>query len=117
MPLYKKVKYSHTPFPQVILDEEKRSRIYYLSSQEWFIGGSKESNCMSARNIALLIAKKELGENFLYNSRYKTNQIFKFKIFNYTLINNLLRFPYMKNFYIITVQFVFQVFRFLGSFR
>ena len=64
VPLYKKVRYSHTPFPQIIIDEEKRSRIFYLNSQEWLLGGSKECSCRDACNIALLIAKKELGQSF-----------------------------------------------------
>ncbi|CAF0713758.1 unnamed protein product [Brachionus calyciflorus] len=60
-PLYKKVRYSHTPFPQVIIDDVKRSRVFYLNGLHW-LACSKESNCISARNIAFLIARKEFGE-------------------------------------------------------
>ena len=94
VPLYKKVRYSHTPFPQVIIDNEKRSRIYYLNSQEWLIGGSKESNCMSARNIALLIAKKELGSHF-YNKTWKKS----FFNFNCKKLQNLINLPLFHNFF------------------
>jgi len=74
-PLYKKVRYSHTPFPQVLIDGVDRSRIVYLKNYEWLIGGSKESTCMSARNIALLISKKELGKNFVHKTSYKPNKL------------------------------------------
>lgn len=94
VPLYKKVRYSHTPFPEIIIDEEKRSRIYYLKSQEWLIGGSKESNCMSARNIALLIAKKELGNNFYRKSSKKS-----FFNFNCKKIQYLINLPLFHNFF------------------
>ena len=59
-PMYKKVQYSHTPFPQIIIDGKKRSRIFYLNSIEW-LESSKESKIIAARNIALLIGKKELN--------------------------------------------------------
>jgi hypothetical protein len=47
VPLYKKVKYSHTPFPQVVIDGH-RSRVFYLNGLEW-LESSKEINCISAR--------------------------------------------------------------------
>ncbi len=75
VPLYKKVRYSHTPFPQVLIDGVDRSRIAYLKNYEWLIGGSKEFTCMSARNIALIISKKELGKNFVHNTRYTFNKL------------------------------------------
>lgn len=81
VPIYKKVRFSQAPFPQVVIDDENRSRIFYLDSQKWFIGGSKESSCMSARNIALLIAKKELGENFKHSANYKSSNHFNFQSF------------------------------------
>lgn len=61
-PLYKKVQYSHTPFPQLIIDGKKRSRIYYLNSIEW-LESSQETKIINARNIALLIAKKEMTKS------------------------------------------------------
>ncbi len=62
LPLYKKVRYTHTPFPQIVIDGTKRSRVYYLNSFEW-LECSKESCFISARNISFLIAKKEMNKN------------------------------------------------------
>jgi hypothetical protein len=59
-PLYKKVTYCHLPFPQLIIDGN-RSRIYYLNSIEW-IESSQETKMINARNIAMLIAKKEISK-------------------------------------------------------
>lgn len=64
-PLYKKVRYSHTPFPQVIIDDKKRSRVFYLNGIKWFTC-SKESSCISARNVAMLICKKEFKKAYFY---------------------------------------------------
>jgi hypothetical protein len=61
-PLNKKFQYSHTIFPQIILDGKRRSRIFYLNSLEW-LESSKEMSIISARNIALMISKKELGSS------------------------------------------------------
>lgn len=61
-PFYKKVRYSYTAFPKIIIDGVKRSRIYYLNGLEW-LESSKEINCMAGRNIALLIARKELTKS------------------------------------------------------
>ena len=61
-PLYKKVEYTHTAFPQLIIDGKKRSRIFYLPSIEW-LESSHETRVINARNIALLIAKKELSRD------------------------------------------------------
>ena len=48
-------------FPQIVIDDTKRSRIYHLNSFEWIFGSmSKECNCIAARNISLLIGQKEL---------------------------------------------------------
>jgi hypothetical protein len=69
-PLYKKVKYSHTPFPQVIIDGEKRARILYLNGIEWLCS-SKETLCISARNIALLIGKKEIKKDVFMSIQTK----------------------------------------------
>lgn len=60
VPFYKKVKYSHTPFPQIIIDGNSRSRVFYLNGLEW-LESSKETNCIAARNISILIAKKEIS--------------------------------------------------------
>lgn len=64
-PLYKKVRYSHTPFPQIIIDDQNRSRVFYLNGIKWFTC-SKESSCISARNIAMLICKKEFNKAYFY---------------------------------------------------
>ena len=54
--------------PEIILDDEKRERIYYLNAMEWSISGI-EISCVSARNISLLIAEKEniAPKNFFNN--------------------------------------------------
>ena len=109
VPLYKKVRYSHTPFPNVIIDEESRSRIYYLNSLEWLFG-SKETKCLSARNIALLISQKELGNNFLKNKtpiKFVFNNYYeKIRTLNYYILISLTLFTFkivfktFKSFYI-----------------
>lgn len=66
-PLYKKVRYSHTPFPQIVIDGAARSRVFYLNGLEW-LESSKETNCIAARNIAILIAKRELSRESMKNS-------------------------------------------------
>lgn len=61
-PVFKpKVKYSPHSFPQIILDGRRRARVLNLTSMEW-LESSAEMAIVSARNIALLITKKELGQ-------------------------------------------------------
>ncbi len=71
-PVNKKVRYSHTAFPQIILDGKRRSRVFYLNSLEW-LDCSKEMNILSARNIAFLIGKKELGNQIVKENNLKIN--------------------------------------------
>ncbi len=44
--------------PEIVLDGEKRGRVYYLNSMEWS-SSCMEIACISARNVALLVAGKE----------------------------------------------------------
>lgn len=55
--------------PDIVLDDEKRKRVYYLNAVEWSICGM-EISCISARNISLLIAEKEniSSKNFFNNN-------------------------------------------------
>jgi hypothetical protein len=57
-------------YPRVIVDsKEGRSRIFNLNSINWLMS-SDELECINARNIALLISKKEQGnESTLLNNR------------------------------------------------
>jgi hypothetical protein len=75
LPLYKKVRYTHTPFPQIVIDGTKRSRVYYLNSFEW-LECSKESCFISARNISYLIAKKEMNKNLFEKCLNSTEKFF-----------------------------------------
>ena len=121
MPLYKKVRFSQSPFPPVVIDSEDRSRIFYLKSQEWFLGGSKESSCMSARNIALLIAKKELGEDFMNSNGFKSKEknLFKAHMFCWrtSRTNSLLKFYFLSFFkyYILSVCLMFEFSHYIGG--
>lgn len=112
VPFYKKVRFSQTPFPQVVIDDENRSRTFYLASQKWFIGGSKETSCMSARNIALLIAKKELGEDFMKKPTFKSSNLFNFHTFFScsNIKNSLLSFSLLNviKYYILSVCLIFK---------
>jgi hypothetical protein len=71
-PVNKKFQYSHTAFPQIILDGKRRSRIFYLNSLEW-LESSREMGVISARNIALQIAKKELSGNVAFGDNSRGN--------------------------------------------
>ncbi|RNA32440.1 prenylcysteine oxidase-like [Brachionus plicatilis] len=71
-PLYKKVRYSHTPFPQIVIDDKTRSRVFYLNGIQWFTC-SKESSCISAKNVAMLIIK-HVFEIVVDNARTHTDQ-------------------------------------------
>jgi len=45
-------------FTDIVLDEKDRGRVYYLNSMEWSFSGM-EMSCVSAKNVAMLIAEKE----------------------------------------------------------
>ena len=84
LPMYKKLHFSQ--FPNVVIDEE-RCRMFYLKSNEWLIS-SHESNCMSARNIAILIARKELGKRFKSKTKFnKGDKSYKLIMFHLVLYN------------------------------
>ncbi len=85
VPMYKKTHYSQ--FPNVVIDEN-RFRIFYLKSYEWLIS-SHESNFISARNIAILISRLELADNFKPNININKHEtsfqlIIHFILFNFT---------------------------------
>ena len=62
-------------YPRVIIDSKERSRIFNLNSIEWLMS-SDEMKCISARNIALLISKKEQGNEstFFKNGIYSRSR-------------------------------------------
>ncbi len=68
--------------PDIVLDGEKRERIYYLNSMEWS-SSCMEISCISARNVALLIAQKE--KDFLETKKLK--KFFSKKILKDLAIN------------------------------
>jgi hypothetical protein len=88
VPLYKKVKYTHTPFPEIVIDG-RRNRVFYLNGMEW-LDSSKESNCISARNISYLIAKRELNKSsyreITKSNSKKFNSIYIFENMAYLAI-------------------------------
>lgn len=94
VPMFKKVKYTHTPFPNIIIDGIRRQRVFYLTGLEW-LECSKESICISARNISYLIAKKELTKES-YSQIIKSNSK-KFNP-NYLMNNNLAYFGFFSSF-------------------
>ena len=52
-------------YPRIYMDSVERSRIFYLNSIEW-LAKSNEILTINARNIALLISKKEQGSQITY---------------------------------------------------
>jgi hypothetical protein len=47
-------------YPNIHIDSMERSRVFYLNSIEW-AASCMELSCISARNISLLILKKDQG--------------------------------------------------------
>lgn len=66
-------------FPNIIIDSNERSRVLYLNSIEWS-SSCMEICCIGARNIALLIAKKEQNMRKVLenNQKYSPSEFQKF---------------------------------------
>lgn len=86
LPIYKKLHFSH--FPNVVIDED-RYRMFYLKSNEWLIS-SHEANCLSARNIAILISRRELGKKFNTHTQFSHQESMKTLVFIHFLTFNLI---------------------------
>ena len=57
-------------FPPIIIDSKERSRVFYLNSIEWSTS-CMEASCIAARNISLLISKKEQSVEKTKESNHK----------------------------------------------
>lgn len=64
--------------PDVVLDGGDRQRVYYLNAMEWS-SSCMEISCISARNVALLIADREKGllENKKGKQRFFNKKVLK----------------------------------------
>ncbi len=54
-------RFQDKPFPGIFIDSKERSRVLYLNAFEW-ASSCMEICCISARNVAMLISKQELGD-------------------------------------------------------